>query len=584
MKRTDSLDVRRLVTLWVALLVFFAIATGGSGAEYPEPDLSTEFIEASDLSLADGVRDQLLTSLAALARNFHDDKVVTPRLRAQAIAVGLQINPRHRDLLGAHLQWKRGIPPDELEFNGDAMVISEQLWQMADGLTKTGEDADANLAVHLMDISTALDRENEDAMLDFELYRQDGHELSWSDVFLVDDDGGASTDLNPEGAIRMPAGSGDASFKKKQSKIRGLLVVDLDGKDDAGKASEMNATASAAATDGEDWNGRVRFNQDVGDMMSSALVEVGKFLELRHGGWPQDHAVEISFENHYNPKDGPSAAVACALLLDSLVDGYGIDERFAVTGDMNADGAVQPIGGVDAKIRGATKKDCELIAIPIQNVRDVEDLVLMEGIEPIHRIQIFSLESFEEALGIARKDRRAEVEEGIVSFGEIQNVLSRSDGERLLTHPQVVARLREVVEKVPNHLSARILYGKAVGRGAKKLSIRGSLDYIDRYMAPANRALKGKRLDERTGLQDDEFADAASALSRLRPRLDDRALDYVDALEDYLRLIRSFVNNRPTSSNGMRRLVGEISTQGDQVDGEYDKLMNNASVIEELDR
>lgn len=579
MNRTDSLIFRWSWVVWGVAGMIFLFGDEVRGAGYPEPDLSKDFIAVEDLSLEDEVKDQLLTSLAALARNFGDNDAVTPRVRAQAIAVGLQLNPRYRDLLGAHLQWKRGVPPDSVEFNGDAMVISEQLWQMAEWLSETGEEADADLAVHLMDISTALDKENEDAVLDFELYRQDGHDLSWGEIFLVDGDGGG---VDAEGEIQMPAGSGDASFQKKQSKIRGLLVVDLEGESDAGKASEMNATASTAAVGGENWNGRVRFNQDVGELMSSALVEVGKFLEVRHGGWPQDHSVEISFENRYNPKDGPSAAVACALLLDSLVEGYAIDERFAVTGDMNADGAVQPIGGVDAKIRGATKKDCELVAVPIQNVRDVEDLMLMEGIEPLHRIQIFSLENFEEALGIARADRKAEVEEGLLSFGEIQKVLSRPNGERLLTHPQVAARLREVVEKVPNHLSARILYAKAVGRGPKKLSIGGSLDYVDRYTAPAYRALKGKRLDERTGLQDDEFADAASALNRLRPVLDERTLDYVDALQDYMRLIRTFVNNRPTSSNGIRRLVGEITAQGDQVDGEYDKLMNNATVIEEL--
>jgi hypothetical protein len=361
-------------------------------------------------------------------------------------------------------------------------------------------------------------------------------------------------------------------------------VVDLDGKNDAGKASEMNATASTGSTKGRGWDARVRFNQEVGDMMSSALNEVGKFLEVRHGGWPEDHRVEISFENRYNPKDGPSAAVACALLLDSLVTGYDIDKRFAVTGDMNADGAVQPIGGVDAKIRGATKKDCELIAIPEQNIRDVEDLMIMDGIEPIHRIQIFSLKAFDDALGVARTDREAGMEEAIAAFVEIQKVLSRPNGGQLLSHPQVVARLKQVVTKAPNHLSGRLLLAKATGRGKKTLSVGGSLDYIDRFTAPAHRALKDRRLEERGGLEDDEFADAASALNQLRPKLDERTLRYADALRDYLRLIRSFVNDRPGSTNGVRRLVGEITVQGDRVDNEFDKLRNDASVFEEMSR
>jgi hypothetical protein len=66
--------------------------------------------------------------------------------------------------------------------------------------------------------------------------------------------------------------------------------------------------------------------------------------------------------------------------------------------------------------------------------------------------------------------------------------------------------------------------------------------------------------------------------------LDGRTHDYADALREYLRLIRNFVNERPTSANGRRRLVGEITVQGDRADNEFDKLQNDASVVEELSR
>jgi hypothetical protein len=137
---------------------------------------------------------------------------------------------------------------------------------------------------------------------------------------------------------------------------------------------------------------------------------------------------------------------------------------------------------------------------------------------------------------------------------------------------------------VPNHLSGRLLLAKASGRSKKTLSLGGSLDFIDRYTAPAYRALDDRRLEERSGLEDDEFADAASALNKLRPKLDARTHDYADALREYLRMIRSFVNERPSSANGVRRLVGEISVQGDRVDNEFKKLQNDASVVEELSR
>ena len=44
-----------------------------------------------------------------------------------------------------------------------------------------------------------------------------------------------------------------------------------------------------------------------------------------------------------------------------------IDSEFACTGDISADGNVQKIGGVGAKVRGAARKGCELVAIPVGN-------------------------------------------------------------------------------------------------------------------------------------------------------------------------------------------------------------------------
>ena len=43
---------------------------------------------------------------------------------------------------------------------------------------------------------------------------------------------------------------------------------------------------------------------------------------------------------------------------------------------MNADGSVQPIGGVQAKIRGATKGSCKLVGVPVKNEKSVQDLLV----------------------------------------------------------------------------------------------------------------------------------------------------------------------------------------------------------------
>ena len=110
----------------------------------------------------------------------------------------------------------------------------------------------------------------------------------------------------------------------------------------------MNATATPLDKRGNPTN--IRFNQRVGKAMDSALKEVTKYLRVKHDTWPSGYDIEIAFEDRFTAKDGPSAAICCALLLDSLVSGKTIDPFFAVTGDMNADGSVQPVGGCQQKL------------------------------------------------------------------------------------------------------------------------------------------------------------------------------------------------------------------------------------------
>ena len=188
-------------------------------------------------------------------------------------------------------------------------------------------------------------------------------------------------------------------LKAKQSTLKGLLVQPLSGGNFAGKASQMNATATPL----EDRNHplKIRFNQRVGKNMDGALKEVTKYLRVKHNDWPSGYDIEIAFEDRFTSKDGPSAAICCALLLDSLVTGQKIDPLFAVTGDMNADGSIQPVGGVPAKVRGAFSKNCKYVAIPAKNARSLSDLVLLNGINTVSRIQVFTINDFDETAKIA---------------------------------------------------------------------------------------------------------------------------------------------------------------------------------------
>ncbi len=369
-------------------------------------------------------------------------------------------------------------------------------------------------------------------------------------------------------------------LKEKQSKLKGLLVQPLANGEHAGIASQMNATATPSG-DGSDPLS-VNFNQDVGEMMTDALREVMKFLYVRHDEIPSGYVVDIAFEDRYTSKDGPSAATACALMLDSLITGDAIDPKFAVTGDMNADGSVQPVGGVPAKVRGARAKDCELVAIPAKNARSLADLVLTEGVVPVTRIQVFTIADFDSAKALAAAEKTGDLKAAIEGFAMVQGAVAKHK-QRVLANPKVQAKLREVIAKAPNHLSARLLLDKATGRAPRTLSLGGSLESIEKSTASLLEAARvgGAR---RGPLAPDDLATALGELRRVRGMLDRRTWKYADSIQDFGTLVRDFQNAPPRGANAQRKKLIAIQEAAEHIDAEVRKIRNNKEMMEELMR
>ena len=81
------------------------------------------------------------------------------------------------------------------------------------------------------------------------------------------------------------------------------------------------------------------------------------------------------------PKDGPSAGAAITLALYSQLTGIKVNNKIAMTGEIDLLGHVTAIGGVNAKLNGAKKAGATLALIPKENEEDVTKL-RREGISP----------------------------------------------------------------------------------------------------------------------------------------------------------------------------------------------------------
>jgi len=113
--------------------------------------------------------------------------------------------------------------------------------------------------------------------------------------------------------------------------------------------------------------------------------------------WFTSHDIHIHVPAGAVPKDGPSAGVAMAVALASLVAGRPVSSDVAMTGEVTLTGQVLPIGGVKEKALAAQRAGIKRVILPARNEGDVTEIPehQREGLEFIY------CETIEDALAAA---------------------------------------------------------------------------------------------------------------------------------------------------------------------------------------
>ena len=88
------------------------------------------------------------------------------------------------------------------------------------------------------------------------------------------------------------------------------------------------------------------------------------------------------------PKDGPSAGAAITTAIYSLLTNKKINHLFGITGEINLQGNVTKIGGLDLKIVGGIRGGVKHFLFPHENIEDYnkfmdknKDSNMIKGIE-----------------------------------------------------------------------------------------------------------------------------------------------------------------------------------------------------------
>ena len=74
------------------------------------------------------------------------------------------------------------------------------------------------------------------------------------------------------------------------------------------------------------------------------------------------------------PKDGPSAGITITTALVSLLSGRAVKPTVGMTGEINLQGQVLPIGGLKQKILAAHRMGLTEVVLPKRNENDLDDI------------------------------------------------------------------------------------------------------------------------------------------------------------------------------------------------------------------
>lgn len=101
------------------------------------------------------------------------------------------------------------------------------------------------------------------------------------------------------------------------------------------------------------------------------------------------------------PKDGPSAGTAITCVLYSILTGKKINHKIAITGEINLQGNVTAIGGLDLKIMGGINGGVTTFIFPKDNIKDFNDFMDKNGTkDEVKSIVFIPVSSIHEVLGI----------------------------------------------------------------------------------------------------------------------------------------------------------------------------------------
>jgi hypothetical protein len=315
---------------------------------------------------------------------------------------------------------------------------------------------------------------------------------------------------------------------------------------------------------------------DGDDSMKVAFNEAVRAVTLRYPVWEPGH-IDISFGEKFIGHGGPSAGCAFGLLMLSTLEGFELDPKCAVTGDITVDWKVRQVGGVAAKLHGAAIEKCELAVIPAKDSMAFQDMALLYDISALWDVQVFGAETLQDEVAVARKDRPKELHEAIEMFADLRGKL-RQPGKAIsvLHQPTTKETLNRILELAPNHLSAKFLLEIANNSAPRSLSVNASLYRLGVAFYPFERIIFGKEPLTRNTLPASVTNIGRKRLAALRPITDKSILPLVNDVAAFIGAMDSFAGSPNEKS------FGNLMTRAQAVDGRFAAIRGDSVLVDRI--
>jgi ATP-dependent Lon protease len=126
--------------------------------------------------------------------------------------------------------------------------------------------------------------------------------------------------------------------------------------------------------------GRMTVTGNLRDVMKESISAAASYVRSRAVDFGLEpplfdrRDIHVHVPEGATPKDGPSAGVAMATAIVSVMTGIPVRREIAMTGEITLRGRVLPIGGLKEKLLAALRGGLKKVLIPEENAKDLADI------------------------------------------------------------------------------------------------------------------------------------------------------------------------------------------------------------------